>query len=58
MNEYSNWWKYFFFQEADSNKDGFLSVEEYMKIAKNQGVELTFEEAQHLVSLIDKDKDG
>ena len=48
----------FFFQEADSNKDGFLSVEEYMKIAKNQGVELTFEEAQHLVSLIDKDKDG
>ena len=45
-------------QEADRDKDGFLNVDEYREIAKKEGIDLTLEEAQHLVAIIDKDKDG
>ena len=47
-----------FLQEADRDKDGFLNVDEYREIAKKEGIDLTLEEAQHLVAIIDKDKDG
>jgi len=46
------------FKEADSNGDGFLTPEDYMRIAKEQGMDLSREEALQIMSVADKDKDG
>lgn len=46
------------FQEADKNKDGFVSPEEYRQILQDHGVQCTLEEVMKIVQLGDKNKDG
>lgn len=46
------------FQEADKNKDGFVSPAEYHQILKDHGVKCTLEEVTQIVQLADKNRDG
>lgn len=46
------------FQEADKNHDGFLSMEEYVKVFSKHGVNISKEEVGLYFSSKDKDRDG
>ena len=35
------------FSDADLNKDGYLSVDEYIQVFKNHGIAITNEEVRH-----------
>lgn len=48
--------RFIFSQNADTNGDGVISVNEYHRILKSNGV--SEDEISHLINIIDKNKDG
>lgn len=52
-NSYKNWK-----QEADADGDGMLSVDEYYRILKENGLDSSREEILRLIQMADKDNDG
>ena len=46
------------FSDADKNHDGYLSMEEYVRVFKEHGVNITKEEVAIYFSNKDKDRDG
>lgn len=46
------------FSEADKNKDGYLSLEEYMEVFQGHGVAITKDEAMIYFNSKDRDRDG
>jgi len=46
------------FNDADKNNDGFLSMDEYIRVFHEHGVNITAEEVAIYFSTKDKDRDG
>merc|ERR1712156_116861 len=46
------------FSDADKNHDGFLSMEEYVRVFREHGVNITKEEVALYFATKDKDRDG
>ena len=47
-----------YFQEADVDGDGFITVDEYYRILKEHGLQSSKEEIRNLIQMADKDNDG
>ena len=47
-----------FFQKADINGDGVLSVDEYYRILKDHGITCSRDEILNIIQIADKDHDG
>ena len=47
-----------YFQEADVDGDGFITVDEYYRILKEHGLQSSKEEIRKLIQMADKDNDG
>ena len=45
-------------QKADKNGDGVLSADEYYRILKEHGIQITRDEIVQLMNIADKDHDG
>eukprot|EP00090_Calanus_glacialis_P007278 TRINITY_DN15715_c0_g1_i1.p1 TRINITY_DN15715_c0_g1~~TRINITY_DN15715_c0_g1_i1.p1 ORF type:complete len:183 (-),score=84.00 TRINITY_DN15715_c0_g1_i1:149-697(-) len=46
------------FSDADKNQDGYLSMDEYVRVFREHGVNITKEEVSIYFSSKDKDRDG
>merc|ERR1711981_562394 len=46
------------FKRADKNGDGVLSADEYYRILKEHGIQITRDEIVQLMNIADKDHDG